>query len=116
MSTLKHVLLWQTYVEIVIKACNAADLESALIVMEYALADAEELLEIDDRLARATHDLSLRLCEARKLNGAEAINRRLLEVREKVLGVDHPDVADSLRRLASLSAMKAGSELARVAG
>ncbi|HEY9788109.1 MAG TPA: tetratricopeptide repeat protein [Candidatus Obscuribacterales bacterium] len=100
-----HEVLWRTYFEIFQRARKHNDFVSAQKTLDHALCDAEDFMELDERMIWACHSLGAVYCEQRKYDSAEIVYSRLLEVREKILGPDHPDVADSFEKLAATQLM-----------
>lgn len=65
-----------------------------------ALATAEVEKTLPDSLVDAIHELAGSYCVNRRYNDAARLYQRVLTAREKVLGDSHPDLVDSLDRLA----------------
>lgn len=85
------------------EACDAwrrGDLQFAEREMFQALSSAEVVRVLPEQLIQAVHELAGSYCVKRKYSDAARLYRRVLSAREKVLGETHPDLVDSLDRLA----------------
>lgn len=100
--------LWEAYIESFRTACSKNDHELAERILNSAFADAEEYLELDCRLIWATHSLASSYCSDGSESRAANLYQRLVELTEKVLGVRHPDVVESLEKVAA-SQLKNGA-------
>jgi len=70
-------------------------------VYRHALAEAETILSAEN-LSHILNDVAIFHFEAGHFEGAEPLYRRGLEVRERVLGKEHPDTLTSVNNLALL--------------
>ncbi|MBY0549236.1 MAG: tetratricopeptide repeat protein [Candidatus Obscuribacterales bacterium] len=89
--------------EFIREACDAwrrGDFQLAERVMFQALSGAELSRTLPAPLIDAVHDLAGTYCVKRRYSDAARLYRRVLAAREKVLGESHPDLVDSLDRLA----------------
>lgn len=100
MTASNYDVLWEAYIGDFKKAYHQKDFDKALVVLESAFSDAEDYSEIDFRLVASTHCLGSALAQANRENDAAALFRKFIELREKVLGREDPDVADSLEKIA----------------
>lgn len=94
--------LWEAYIIDFKKAFFNHDFRKAHLILESAFADAEEFSEIDFRLVASTHSLASSYCQRNRQTDAADLFKRFIELREKVLGPDDPDVAESLESVAML--------------
>src|SRR6266852_2759637 len=83
-------------------ANRAGDYRTAAAGYEAALREAESFGASDPRLATTLNDLAELYKTQGRLADAEPLYRRVLGIREKVLGPDHPDVGTSFNNLAVL--------------
>jgi hypothetical protein len=95
-----HQALWTAYVQLAKEACKHGHFLQAQRILKDALHDAEEYGDIDDGLIYSIHALAGTFCISRDFRRAESLYRQVLEWREKMLGEQHADVADSLDRVA----------------
>lgn len=102
MSSTAHEQLWEAYINDFKRAFKNDDLSEARRILDEAFTDAEEYFEIDFRLLASTHSLAASYCISDKETDARALYARFIELREKVLGPEDPDVAESLERVAIL--------------
>ncbi len=84
----------------VTESCAAGDYVLAERLLNNAIRQAEDYGKLDPRLPFAIHSLAALYCTQRRYQDAERLYWQGLVTREKILGPDHPDVADSLERLA----------------
>jgi hypothetical protein len=82
------------------EACNRHDYAVAQALLIKALNVAKTSGQLDARLIHLVHTLAATHCLERRYEEAEHLYRQGLAAREKILGSSHPDVADSLARLA----------------
>lgn len=94
--------LWDAYTRDFKTAFMKDDLHTARLVLDAAFADAEEFVEIDFRLVASTHSLASSYCVMNREDDARALYEKFIELREKVMGPEDPDVAESLERVAVL--------------
>ena len=80
-------------------ACARSDYVSAETIFRYALKECEQNKQLDDRLLGNLHALADKHCRHGRINEARRLVNLGLEVRSAVLGLEHPDVADSRERL-----------------
>lgn len=83
----------------------AGDLEKAISLANQAIALAEKFPEQDSRLARSLDKLGEILHRAEKYGQAEMAWWRSLQIKLKVLGENHPEVANTGNQLAGLHYM-----------
>ncbi|MBX3073929.1 tetratricopeptide repeat protein [Candidatus Obscuribacterales bacterium] len=102
MTSYGHERLWDAYIKDFKTAFIKDDLETAKTVLDAAFADAEDYLEIDFRLVASTHSLASSYCVMNRETEARALYEKFIELREKVMGPEDPDVAESLERVAVL--------------
>ncbi|MBI4532957.1 MAG: tetratricopeptide repeat protein [Candidatus Melainabacteria bacterium] len=100
MMNLKHKDLWTTYVDISLNAIKQGHYLRATQMLRSALVDADDFSELDSRLVWLAHSLAERCCAQGECVEAERLYSLILEAREKILGPDHPDVVDSLEKIA----------------
>jgi hypothetical protein len=74
-------------------------------IVKEALREAEASGRLDPELIEMAHGLAEQHLAQRRFSEAESIYRRVLEVREKLLGQAHNDVVDSLKRVAVVQIM-----------
>jgi hypothetical protein len=65
-------------------------------------------------VADTLHNLAVLFVEQNKFKEAEPLFQRALNIRERVLGQDHPNVAKTKNRLASLYLYKVAEQLDRL--
>ena len=94
--------LWDAYTRDFKTAFMKDDLHTARLVLDAAFADAEDFVEIDFRLVASTHSLASSYCVMNREDDARALYEKFIELREKVMGPEDPDVAESLERVAVL--------------
>lgn len=82
------------------EAWKGGDLQSAERAMFQALTAAEISKSLPNQLVETVHELAGTYCVKRKYADAARLYRRVLLAREKVLGENHPDLVDSLDKLA----------------
>lgn len=99
MSTMAEVDKLERLERSVNESCARGDYLMAERLLAAALSEAEDYGKLEQRLLFAVHSLAAIYCTQRKYADAERLYWRGLETREKILGPDHPDVADSLQRL-----------------
>jgi hypothetical protein len=92
--------LWEAYTRDFKKAFFQNDFEKSREVLNSAFSDAEELAEVDFRIVASTHCLASSYVQGNRQDEAKKLFLRFIELREKVLGPEDPDVADSLERIA----------------
>lgn len=102
MFSTSHEHLWEAYINDFKRAFKKDDLSAARQVLDAAFTDAEDYFEIDFRLLASTHSLAASYCISNNVPEARALYARFIELREKVLGPEDPDVAESLERVAIL--------------
>jgi CHAT domain-containing protein/Tfp pilus assembly protein PilF len=93
---------WKAHVDAGTSAYRAGDYRAAIARYEAALKEAQAFVESDPRLTGTLNNLAELYREQGRYEGAELLFRRSLEIREKVLGPDHPEVALALHNLAGL--------------
>lgn len=96
-------------------ASSAGRSSEALTFFRAALLAAEPLGDDDPRLAAAKSNLGLQRLLAGDLEGAEALLRDALAMRERLLGADHGRVAESLINLAAWHEANGDYEAAELA-
>jgi len=84
-------------------ACAREDYVSAETILRYALKECEQNGQLDDRLLAKLHNLSDKLCRHSRVGEARHLVNLGLQVRLAVLGAQHPDVADSRKRLSKIA-------------
>jgi hypothetical protein len=82
------------------EAGRKGDMKSAEHGMFRALASAEAERLLPSSLVETAHELAGSYCVRRQYSDAARVYRRVLTAREKILGENHPDLVDSLDRLA----------------
>ncbi len=100
MNQSSNCSIWNAYVEQFKEELRCGNLKSASNTLESALSDAEEFQEIDPILIWCVHSLSGQYCVQGDYHAASRLLRLGLEIKEKILGSRHPDVVDSLEKLA----------------
>ncbi|MDZ4832435.1 MAG: tetratricopeptide repeat protein [Candidatus Melainabacteria bacterium] len=106
MTEINYDLLWEAYIRDFKKAYFQNDFDKARTILESAFSDAEDYAEIDFRLVASTHSLASSYAQAERESDAADLFQRFIELREKVLGPEDPDVADSLEQIAILQLSK----------
>lgn len=71
-------------------------------LLEESLRTAEKADSLDPRVIESFHALARHYTGHRDYAKAEQLYKRVLETRKATLGPSHPDVADSLRRIAAV--------------
>src|SRR5712692_2428468 len=90
---------WERYTDAGQEAYRRGHYAEAEKLLRTALKEAEELGENDLRLAKSLNNLGLVYHTESKYAEAEPLFKRGLAILEKVLGPDHPDVAQVLNNL-----------------
>jgi len=101
MSTRADFALWESYLQAFRRACIQENHIQAEQILGDALARAEEIGELDATLIWSGHSLAALYRMEGQWDRAAAVYRRILEAQEKILGPDHPDVANSLEKVAA---------------
>ncbi|HKZ21636.1 MAG TPA: tetratricopeptide repeat protein, partial [candidate division Zixibacteria bacterium] len=105
------ILAWQTstgqtWTELLNQAdslANAAKYDSAIIMGQIALEKVEiQFGKLDTAVALTVHKLGVFNYEKGNYAAAEDCYRQSLAIREKILGVEHPEVATSLHFMGNL--------------
>lgn len=94
--------LWDAYISDFRQAYIQENFDQARTILDSAFCDAEDFGELDFRLVGSTHSLASSLALANKPRDAASIFQKFIELREKLLGPEDPDVADSLEKIAVL--------------
>lgn len=94
--------LWAAYIEDFKNAYSQNNFDKARTILESAFCDAEDYSELDFRLVASTHCLASSYAHANRNTDAASLFQRFIELREKVMGPEDPDVADSLEKIAVL--------------
>ena len=68
-----------------------------------ALKIAQAAKQLDPKLVDLIDKLAVSFCLERKYSEAESLYAHVLSTREKILGPSHPDVKDSIERLAFIT-------------
>lgn len=97
-----HEALWIAYIHDFKNAYSQNNFDKARKILESAFCDAEDYSEMDFRLVASTHCLASSYAQADRNFDAASLFQRFVELREKVLGPQDPDVADSLEKIAIL--------------
>ncbi|HEY9718019.1 MAG TPA: tetratricopeptide repeat protein [Trichormus sp.] len=71
-------------------------------LLEESLRTAQKADSLDSRVIESFHALARHYTSYRDYAKAEQLYRRVLDARKAVVGPSHPDVADSLRRIAAV--------------
>jgi tetratricopeptide (TPR) repeat protein len=96
--------LWTEHVLAFKKACRNKDFQQAKTIIDKAFGDAEQLAEIDTRIVWCVY--SLASCYLSYGNNTEArqLYRKLIDLKERVLGNSRHKFLDDLEKLALLQA------------
>ncbi len=100
MSQVVNHSRWEAYAQQFKTEFRRGNFEEASSTLNSALSDAEAAGEIDPVLIWCVHSLSGRYCAQGDYPAASRLLRRGLEIKEKILGKHHPDVMNSLEKLA----------------
>ena len=92
--------LWQQCETDLKEACIKQQYDKAETILAKALKIAEESGVLDSKLLHSLHTLAAIYCMDRQYAKAEGLYRHGLKAREKAFGANHPDIVDSLERLA----------------
>ncbi len=92
--------LWVAYIHDFRTEFARNNFDKARKVLESAFCDAEDYSELDFRLVASTHSLASSYAQLNRNTDAASLFQRFIELREKVMGPEDPDVADSLERIA----------------
>ena len=113
MNELLYQALWDTYIYLGIGYTRRGLYARAERILESALNDAENLSEMDPRLVGLVHVLAGHYQAQGRPTHAKRLYRHIIAVQEKVLGANHPDVANSLEHVALFLLAEDASKLAR---
>lgn len=102
MQTSDYMPLLASYQQAAGAALNKGQAGKAARILRDALRESEEVGELPPSLVEASNELAESLMSHNKFAEAEALYRAVLEVREKMLGTNHPQVVESLQKLAVL--------------
>jgi len=96
----QHFSLWNQFNEAVDKARHQGNMSKASKLLKEALREAEEYGEIPPVLVEKAQALGDAYVVQHRFQEAELLFRSVLELREKLLGPAHADVAESLKLVA----------------
>lgn len=101
MNTDEHQQLgsWQNH-KAVTEAFEQGHLLKASRLLRQALVESSLSDTVDPLMVKSANQLAERYAEAGDYAGAASMYRDMLEVRSRLLGMDHPDVRDCRRMLA----------------
>jgi hypothetical protein len=102
--------LWDQYEAAVHQAGSHGHLGKAARIVKDALRESEDYGEIPQGLVDLAHMLADCYLKQLRFFEAESLYRAVLEVREKLLGQNHQDVIDSLKKVAIVQIMAFRSE------
>lgn len=102
MQTSNYSALLASYQQPAAEAFKRGQLAKASKVLREALREAEEVGQLHDGLVTSATEVAEILQSQQKFSEAETLYRAVLELREKMLGSNHPAVIESLQRLAML--------------
>lgn len=105
-----HEALWHHYEHTAMFARQLGSQARALRILREALRDCEEFGELPEGVISQAHSMADTYLEEHRFADAESVYRLVLEVREKLLGQTHPDVVDSLKRVAFVQIMSFRAE------
>ena len=104
MNGAKEKSIWESYVDVFKKACYRQDYDCAQIILDNAFIDAEERLELDNRILWCVYSLAACYLSNGCNKKATKLYEKLIAIKEKIFGRNHPTFSDSLERLALLQA------------
>lgn len=96
----RYLMLWDSYLHSVKAISIDGNLDAAKTVIKSALDDASDYGELDERLEWCIYGLADEYCARGDHTTAKQLYLDLLEVKEKVLGLSHPNVQAGLEKLA----------------
>lgn len=102
MQTSNYLALLATYQQSAATALTRGQWMKAARVLRDALRECEEVGELHEGLTATANQLAEKLIDQHKYSEAEILYRAVLEVREKLFGTNHPQVTESLQKLAVL--------------
>jgi hypothetical protein len=112
MQTSDYIPLLASYQKAAGAALSKGQASKAARILKDALRESEEVGELSISLVDAANQLAESLMGQNKFGDAESLYRAVLEVREKMLGTSHPQVVESLQKLAVLQIVSFRAEAA----